>query len=93
MQALANGNLAIDTAMADVRAGKGINVPRSLQNNHYDGADSSIKGQHYLYPHDYPNHWVKQQYLPDDIRQAKYYVYQNNKYELALKDYWDKIKK
>ena len=85
--------LAIDTAMADVRAGKGINVPRSLQNTHYDGADSSIKGQHYLYPHDYPNHWVKQQYLPDDIRQAKYYVYQNNKYELALKDYWDKIKK
>lgn len=85
--------LAMDTAMADVRAGKGINVPRSLQNTHYDGADSSIKGQHYLYPHDYPNHWVKQQYLPDDIRQAKYYVYQNNKYELALKDYWDKVKK
>ena len=85
--------LAIDTAMMDVRAGKGINVPRSLQNTHYDGADSANKGQHYLYPHDYPNHWVQQQYLPDDIRQAKYYVYQNNKYELALKDYWDKIKK
>ena len=85
--------LAIDTAMADVRAGKGINVPRCLQNTHYDGADTAHKGQHYLYPHDYPNHWVKQQYLPDDIRQAKYYVYQNNKYELALKDYWDKIKK
>ena len=85
--------LAIDTAMMDVRAGKGINVPRSLQNTHYDGADSANKGQHYLYPHDYPNHWVQQQYLPDDIRQARYYVYQNNKYELALKDYWDKIKK
>ena len=85
--------LAIDTAMMDVRAGKGINVPRSLQNTHYDGADSANKGQHYLYPHDFPNHWVQQQYLPDDIRQAKYYVYQNNKYELALKDYWDKIKK
>lgn len=85
--------LAIDTAMADVRAGKGINVPRCLQNTHYDGADTRVKGQHYLYPHDYPNHWVKQQYLPDDIRQAKYYVYQNNKYELALKDYWDKVKK
>ena len=85
--------MAIDAALMDVRAGKGINVPRSLQNTHYDGADTRVKGQHYLYPHDYPNHWVKQQYLPDDIRQAKYYVYQNNKYELALKDYWDKIKK
>ncbi len=85
--------LAIDAAMSDVRAGKGINVPRSLQNTHYDGADSVHKGQHYLYPHDFPNHWVKQQYLPDDIRQARYYVYQNNKYELALKDYWDKVKK
>ena len=85
--------LAIDAAMMDVRAGKGVNVPRCLQNTHFDGADSANKGQHYLYPHDYPNHWVQQQYLPDDIRQARYYVYQNNKYELALKDYWDKIKK
>ena len=85
--------LAIDAAMMDVRAGKGINVPRCLQNTHFDGADATNKGQHYLYPHDYPNHWVQQQYLPDDIRQAKYYIYQNNKYELALKDYWDKVKK
>ncbi len=85
--------LAIDAAMNDVRAGKGINVPRSLQNTHYDGADSEVKGQNYLYPHNYKHHWVKQQYLPDDIKQAKYYVYQDNKYEQALKDYWEKIKK
>ena len=85
--------MAIDAALMDVRAGKGINVPRSLQNTHYDGADTTNKGQHYLYPHNYPNHWIYQQYLPDDIRQAKYYVYQNNKYELALKEYWDKVKK
>ena len=85
--------LAIDAAMMDVRAGKGINVPRALQNTHYDGADTINKGQHYLYPHDFSHHWVKQQYLPDDIRQAKYYVYQDNKYEQALKDYWDKVKK
>ena len=85
--------LAIDAAMMDVRAGKGINVPRSLQNTHYDGADSTNKGQHYLYPHDFDHHWVRQQYLPDDIRQARYYVYQDNKYEQALKDYWDKVKK
>ncbi len=85
--------MAIDAALMDVRAGKGINVPRALQNTHYDGADTTNKGQHYLYPHNYPNHWIYQQYLPDDIRQAKYYVYQNNKYELALKEYWDKVKK
>ena len=85
--------LAIDAAISDVKAGKGINVPRQLQNNHYDGADALTKGQNYLYPHEYEYHWVKQQYLPDDIKQAKYYVYQNNKYEQALKEYWDKIKK
>lgn len=85
--------LAIDAASSDIRAGKGINVPRNLQNTHYDGADNAKKGQHYLYPHDYDHHWVKQQYLPDDIKQAKYYVYQDNKYEQTLKEYWDRIKK
>ena len=85
--------LAIDAAMADVRAGKGINVPRTLQNTHYDAADAKVKGQNYQYPHDYKHHWVAQQYLPDDIKQAKYYVYQDNKYEQALKEYWEKIKK
>lgn len=85
--------LAIDAAMNDVRAGKGINVPRSLQNTHFDGADSRVKGQNYLYPHNYKHHWVAQQYLPDDIKQAKYYVYQDNKYEQALKEYWERIKK
>ena len=88
-----SGVLAIDAALADVRAGKGIGVPRTLQNTHYDGADAIVKGQHYLYPHNYSHHWVSQQYLPDDIRQAKYYVYQDNKYEQALKEYWEKIKK
>lgn len=85
--------LAIDAAMADVRAGKGTGVPRTLQNTHYDGADATIKGQNYKYPHNYKHHWVAQQYLPDDIKQAKYYVYQDNKYEQALKEYWEKIKK
>ncbi|MCR5184528.1 MAG: replication-associated recombination protein A [Bacilli bacterium] len=85
--------LAIDAAMRDIEAGKGINVPRQLQNTHFDGADTKEKGQHYLYPHDYKNHWVEQQYLPDDIKQAKYYVYQDNKYEQTLKEYWEKVKK
>ena len=85
--------LAIDDALSDVAQGKGNSVPRQLQNTHFDGEDAKVKGQHYIYPHDYPNHWVKQQYLPDDLKKRKYYIYQGNKYEQNLKDYWDKIKK
>lgn len=84
---------ALDIATNDIRSGKGISVPRCLQNTHFDGEDAKIKGQHYKYPHNYPNHWVKQQYLPDDIKEAKYYVYGDNKYEQSLKQYWDKVKK
>ena len=85
--------LAIDEALGDVAQGKGNSVPRQLQNTHFDGEDAKVKGQHYIYPHDYPNHWVKQQYLPDDLKKRKYYIYQDNKYEQNLKDYWEKIKK
>lgn len=85
--------LAIDSAIMDINSGKGINVPRTLQNTHFDGADAKVKGQNYKYPHNYSHHWVRQQYLPDDIKEAKYYVYQDNKYEQSLKDYWDKVKK
>ena len=88
-----NSALSIDLAIEDVRKGKGISVPRSLQNTHFDGEESTQKGQNYLYPHQYAHNWVKQQYLPDDIKQSKYYVYKNNKYEQALKAYWEKIKK
>ena len=85
--------LAINEAMKDVEMGKGLNTPRQLQNTHFDGADAKVKGQHYLYPHDFPNHYVKQQYLPDDVKKRKYYQFQDNKYEQALKEYWEKIKK
>ena len=85
--------LAIDAAMYDVDLGKGNSVPRCLQNTHFDGEDAEVKGQNYLYPHDYPNHYVKQQYLPDDLKKRKYYRYQENKFEQNLKEYWDKIKK
>ena len=85
--------LAIDEALGDVAQGKGNSVPRQLQNTHFDGEDAKVKGQHYIYPHDYPNHWVEQQYLPDDLKKRKYYIYQDNKYEQNLKEYWDKIKK
>lgn len=85
--------LAIKKAMNEVEAGMGGKIPRHLQNNHYDGDDSNNKGQHYKYPHDYPHHYVKQQYLPDDIKDARYYKYGENKQEQNFKNYWDLIKK
>ena len=60
---------------------------------HYDGEDNNNKGQFYKYPHDYPNHYCPQQYLPDSIKDAEYYIYGDNKNEQAYKAYWDKIKK
>lgn len=87
-----SGEAAIDRALADVRSGKTGPVPRSLQNMHYDGEDNQNKGQFYLYPHNYPNHYVAQQYLPDIIRDRQYYEYGSNKNEQAFKAYWDKVK-
>ena len=84
--------LAYLAAKADIEKGLGINVPRQLQNTHYDGKDAKVKGQNYKYPHDYAHHWVKQQYLPDDIKTNKYYHYGDNKLEQASKEYWSKIK-
>lgn len=83
----------INLAMQDVRSGKSGSVPRQLQNMHCDGEDNPNKGQFYLYPHDYPNHFINQQYLPDLIKNRKYYDYGDNKNEQAFKAYWDKIKK
>ncbi len=84
--------LAYQKACEDINKGKGINVPRQLQNTHFDGKDAKIRGQNYKYPHDYSHHYVKQQYLPDDIVNSKYYVPQNNKNEQLLNEYWRKIK-
>lgn len=83
---------AINTAMADVKKGNFGPIPRHLQNKHFDGEDAEIKGQHYVYPHDCPNHWTQQQYLPDKLKNTKYYEYGTNKNEQAHKDYWSKIK-
>ena len=82
---------AIDAAMADVRAGNTGDFPRHLQNVHADGTGFE-REQGYLYPHNYPNHWVKQQYLPDPIKDKKYYEYGPNKTEQAARAYWEKIK-
>ncbi len=86
------GCLAIDAAIADVRAGKAGPIPRELQNVHADGTGFE-REQGYLYPHDFPHRWVKQQYLPDDLKDARYYEYGDNKTEQAAKRYWDEIKK
>lgn len=83
---------AINSAVNDVQNGKIGPVPRQFQNMHYDGEDNQNKGQFYIYPHDYPNHYTYQQYLPDIIKDRVYYKYGDNKNEQAFKAYWDKIK-
>ena len=83
--------MAIDEAVADVKAGRIGSVPRELQNVHADGTGFE-REQGYLYPHDYPGHWVRQQYLPDGLRDRRYYEYGDNKTEQAAKKYWDSIK-
>ena len=86
-----SGHVALDAALEDVRAGKGRGFPRQLQNMHAD-TYTQERAQGYLYPHNYPGHWVQQQYLPDDIADAKYYEYGENKLEQAAKQYWETVK-
>lgn len=78
--------------LADVQAGKGGPIPRQLQNKHFDGEDAAVKGQHYQYPHDWPNHWVSQQYLPDALQGKVYYHFGDNKTEQAAAQYWKRVK-
>lgn len=87
-----SGCMAIDAAIADVRRGKTGSIPRELQNVHADSTELA-REQNYKYPHNYPNHYVKQQYLPDELISAKYYEYGENKVEQAAKSYWSSIKK
>ena len=85
------GCMAIDAALADVRAGKTGGIPRHLQNVHADGTGFE-REQGYLYPHDFPDHWTEQQYLPDELAGVKYYEYGPNKTEQAARRYWEAIK-
>jgi putative ATPase len=87
-----SGHIALDAALEDVRKGKGGDFPRHLQNVHAD-TYTMEREQGYLYPHDYPNHWIKQQYLPDELAGTRYYEYGANKLEQAAKQYWDTVKK
>ena len=82
----------INQAIADVKAGRSGPIPRQLQNKHYDGEDALVKGQNYKYAHDFPNHWVDQQYLPDVLKNAHYYTFGDNKTEQAAAAYWSRIK-
>ena len=84
--------LAIDSAMKDLRQGKGGEVPAFLRDSHYGGAEKLGHGQGYRYAHDYPRHYVPQQYLPDELKDRVYYHYGDNKTEQAAKRYWDEIK-
>ena len=83
---------AINAAIADVQAGRTGPIPRQLQNKHFDGEDATVKGQNYKYAHDYENHWVDQQYLPDLLKDVKYYTFGDNRTEQAARAYWAKIK-
>lgn len=83
---------AIFAACADVQKGNYGRIPRCLQNMHYDGDDVKNKGQFYKYPHEYPNRWVEQQYMPDALMGRQYYQFGDNRTEQAAKVYWDAVK-
>lgn len=84
--------LSIDAALSDVRQGKSGNIPSHLQDAHYQGAQKLGRGTNYQYPHNYPNHWVKQQYLPDTLKHAQYFHPDpSSKFEEALKEQYKKF--
>ena len=83
---------SIDAALSDVRQGKSGNVPSHLQDAHYQGAQKLGRGTNYQYPHNYPNHWVKQQYLPDTLKHTQYFHPDpTSKFEEALKEQYKKF--
>lgn len=82
---------AIATALDDVKSCDALDFPRHLQNKHFDGSGADVVGQHYLYPHDFPNHYVKQQYLPDALADRIYYEFGDNKQEQAALAFRKKI--
>ena len=83
---------AIDAALSDIENGVSGDIPLHLKDAHYKGAKALGRGIEYQYPHSFPNNYVKQQYLPDSIKNKKYYNAGNNKNEQTIKAYWDKVK-
>lgn len=84
---------AIDEAMSDVRAGLGRQFPESLRDTHYKGAEKLGRGKGYVYPHGYPDNYYPQQYLPDDLKNKKYYTFNKSAREQKTGEYWTKVKK
>lgn len=84
--------LAIDAALSDLENKSIGDIPNHLKDAHYYGASNMGRGVEYKYPHSYPNHYVDQQYLPDDIRNKKYYDFGDNKFERTIMEYWNKLK-
>lgn len=85
---------AFNAAMADVQAGKGGPVPDHLKDSHYSGAAKLNRGVDYQYPHSFPGHWVKQQYLPDNIKNREYFQAEpTGKFEAALNQFYQNIRK
>lgn len=85
--------MGINEAMADIQKGNSGPIPRQLQNKHFDGAEAEKRGQNYKYPHDYDNHYVRQQYLPDALKGKKYYKSGDNKTEQSFAARLDEIKR
>ena len=85
--------MAIDRALEDIDASVNDDIPDMLKDSHYSGAKSMGYGQGYLYPHDYPNHYVNQEYLPNNLRGKVYYDAQDNKFENGIRKYMDILKK
>ena len=83
--------MAMDAALEDVKSCDALDFPRHLQNKHFDGKGAKIVGQHYLYPHNFPNHYVRQQYLPDALKDRTYYEFGENKQEQAALMYRKKL--
>ncbi|MEQ2526302.1 replication-associated recombination protein A [Bacillaceae bacterium CLA-AA-H227] len=86
--------MAIDQAISDIRKGISGEVPDHLKDAHYKGASELGRGIEYLYPHDFENGWVQQQYLPDRIKNKKYYAPKTTgKFEQALASVYEKLSK
>ena len=83
--------MAIDAALDDIKSCDALDFPRHLQNVHFDGKGANVVGQHYLYPHNFPNHYVKQQYLPDALAGHVYYHFGDNKQEQSALQYRQKL--
>ena len=83
---------ALDKALADLDNMTIGDIPNSLKDAHYSGAAALNRGTTYKYPHNYPNHYVKQQYLPNNIKDKVYYEYGDNKLERTTKEYWNRVK-